>query len=104
MEMTGQQVAIVTGASTGNRGRPCRGLPQTGLFGGRQLAHHLRLARPPVRAVAGDIADPTTADRIVATLPDYRLFTPANVTGFFHLTRESSPKCWPRAMAVTWSQ
>jgi hypothetical protein len=69
MEVTGQQVAIVTGASQGNRGRPCRGLAQQRYS---LVANPRTITGSPnshVRAVAGDIADrvPHSVFPILAT-------------------------------------
>lgn len=87
MEMAGQQVAVVTGASRGIGSGLVEAYRKQGYS---VVANSRTITDSPnshVRAVAGDIADPTTAERIVATLPDYQLFTAANLTGFFHLTQ-----------------
>jgi NAD(P)-dependent dehydrogenase (short-subunit alcohol dehydrogenase family) len=103
------------GRFPGDRRRARRGLPQTRLCGGCELAHDYRLGRyPGVLTIAGDIADPATAEQLVTgaverfgrvdtlinnaevfiakpfthyTATDYALITAVNLTGFFHITQ-----------------
>jgi len=109
-----QKVAIVTGASQGLGAAivdAYRGLDYAVVANSRSIAPS---DDPGVAAVAGDIADPATADRIVGTaielfgrvdtlinnagvfvskpfteytVADYEFVTAVNVTGFFHITQ-----------------
>lgn len=109
-----QKVAIITGASQGMGAAlvdAYRELDFAVVANSRSIAPS---DDPGVAAVAGDVADPGTADRIVAaavdrfgrvdtlinnagvfvpkpfteyTLADYEFVTAVNVTGFFHITQ-----------------
>ncbi|OBH77168.1 3-oxoacyl-ACP reductase [Mycobacterium scrofulaceum] len=109
-----QKVAVITGASQGMGAalvRAYRELGYTVVANSRSIAPD---DDPGVAAVAGDVADPATADRIVATaverfgrvdtlinnagvfvpkpfteytVADYEFVTGVNLTGFFHITQ-----------------
>ncbi len=111
-----QKVAIITGASQGMGAalvEAYRGLGYAVVANSRSIAAG---DDPGVAAVAGDIADPATADRIVATaverfgrvdtlinnagvfvpkpfteytVADYEFVTGVNLTGFFHITQRA---------------
>ena len=114
--MSDQKVAIITGASQGMGAAlvdAYRALGYAVVANSRSIAP---ADDPGVAAVAGDIAEPETADRIVATaverfgrvdtlinnagvfvskpftdytLADYEFVTAVNVTGFFHITQRA---------------
>ena len=69
----------------GHRRRPGRGLPQARLRRRRHLAHHRRPHDADVLAVQGDIADPATADRVIAAAVERfgRVDTLVNNAGIF---------------------
>lgn len=109
-----QKVAIVTGASQGMGAALVRAYRELGYA---VVANSRSIAPgddPGVAAVAGDVADPATADRIVATaverfgrvdtlinnagvfvpkpfteytVADYEFVTGVNLSGFFHITQ-----------------
>jgi NAD(P)-dependent dehydrogenase (short-subunit alcohol dehydrogenase family) len=109
-----QKVAIITGASQGFGAAlvdAYRALDYAVVANSRSITPS---ADPGVAAVAGDIAEPATADRILATamerfgrvdtlinnagvfvskpftdytLADYEFVTAVNLTGFFHITQ-----------------
>ncbi|MGZ4514060.1 MAG: SDR family NAD(P)-dependent oxidoreductase [Mycobacterium sp.] len=111
-----QKVAIITGASQGMGAalvEAYRGLGYAVVANSRSIAAG---DDPGVAAVAGDVADPATADRIVATaverfgrvdtlinnagvfvpkpfteytVADYEFVTGVNLTGFFHITQRA---------------
>ncbi len=111
-----QKVAIITGASQGMGAalvEAYRGLGYAVVANSRSIAAG---NDPGVAAVAGDVADPATADRIVATaverfgrvdtlinnagvfvpkpfteytVADYEFVTGVNLTGFFHITQRA---------------
>lgn len=111
-----QKVAIITGASQGMGAalvEAYRALGFAVVANSRSIAPS---DDPGVAAVAGDVADPATADRIVATalerfgrvdtlinnagvfvpkpfteytLADYEFVTGVNLTGFFHITQRA---------------
>jgi NAD(P)-dependent dehydrogenase (short-subunit alcohol dehydrogenase family) len=114
MEFGGGKVAIITGASRGIGA----GLVEAYRKRGYQVIANSRTItdspHPEVFSVAGDIADPTTAERLVSeaearfgridtlvnnagvflpkpfifyTRDDYELVTSVNVLGFFHITQ-----------------
>jgi NAD(P)-dependent dehydrogenase (short-subunit alcohol dehydrogenase family) len=114
VEFGGEKVAIITGAS---RGIGAGLVDAYRKHGYRVLANSRTItvsAYPEVFSVAGDIADPTTAERLVSeavvrfgridtlvnnagvflpkpfifyTCDDYELVTSMNVLGFFHITQ-----------------
>ncbi|OBI00695.1 SDR family NAD(P)-dependent oxidoreductase [Mycobacterium scrofulaceum] len=109
-----QKVAVITGASQGMGAALVRAYRELGYA---VVANSRSIAPgddPGVAAVAGDVADPATADRIVATaverfgrvdtlinnagvfvpkpfteytVADYEFVTGVNLTGFFHITQ-----------------
>jgi NAD(P)-dependent dehydrogenase (short-subunit alcohol dehydrogenase family) len=109
-----RKVAIVTGASQGMGAAMVdayRGLDYAVVANSRSIAH---TDDPGVATVAGDIAEPSTADRIVTTaverfgrvdtlinnagvfvskpfteytVSDYEFVIAVNLTGFFHITQ-----------------
>ena len=109
-----QKVAIITGASQGFGAAlvdAYRGLDYAVVANSRSITPS---ADPDVATVAGDIAEPATADRIVTaaverfgrvdtlinnagvfvskpfteyTVADYQFVTAVNLTGFFHITQ-----------------
>ena len=111
-----QKVAIITGASQGIGAAlvdAYRGLNYAVVANSRSIAP---TDDPGVAAVAGDIAEPATADRIVTTaverfgrvdtlinnagvfvpkpfteytVADYEFVTAVNLTGFFHITQRA---------------
>jgi NAD(P)-dependent dehydrogenase (short-subunit alcohol dehydrogenase family) len=111
-----QKVAIITGASQGIGAAlvdAYRGLNYAVVANSRSIAPP---DDPGVAAVAGDIAEPATADRIVTTaierfgrvdtlinnagvfvskpfteytVADYEFVTAVNLTGFFHITQRA---------------
>jgi NAD(P)-dependent dehydrogenase (short-subunit alcohol dehydrogenase family) len=111
-----QKVAIITGASQGMGAAMVdayRGLNYAVVANSRSIAP---TDDPGVAAVAGDIADPATADRVVTTaierfgrvdtlinnagvfvskpfteytVADYEFVTAVNLTGFFHITQRA---------------
>jgi NAD(P)-dependent dehydrogenase (short-subunit alcohol dehydrogenase family) len=111
-----QKVAIITGASQGIGAAlvdAYRGLDYAVVANARSMAP---TDDPGVAAVAGDIAEPATADRIVTTaverfgrvdtlinnagvfvskpfteytVADYEFVTAVNLTGFFHITQRA---------------
>ena len=111
-----QKVALITGASQGIGAAlvdAYRGLGYAVVANARSIASS---DDPGVAAVAGDIAEPATADRIVAraverfgrvdtlinnagvfvskpfteyTAADYEFVTAVNLTGFFHITQRA---------------
>ncbi|WP_255457235.1 SDR family NAD(P)-dependent oxidoreductase [Mycobacterium sp. Marseille-P9652] len=111
-----RKVAIVTGASQGMGAAivdAYRGLDYAVVANSRSISP---ADDPAVAAVAGDIADPATADRVVATalerfgrvdtlinnagvfvskpfteytVADYEFVTAVNLAGFFHITQRA---------------
>ena len=111
-----QKVAIITGASQGIGAAlvdAYRGLDYAVVASSRSITP---TDDPGVAAVAGDIAEPATADRIIATaverfgrvdtlinnagvfvskpfteytVADYEFVTAVNLTGFFHITQRA---------------
>jgi NAD(P)-dependent dehydrogenase (short-subunit alcohol dehydrogenase family) len=111
-----EKVAIITGASQGMGAAMVaayRGLNYAVVANSRSIAP---TDDPGVAAVAGDIAEPATADRLVTTaierfgrvdtlinnagvfvskpfteytVVDYELVTAVNLTGFFHITQRT---------------
>jgi len=116
MSLQEQKVAVITGASQGIGAGLVEGYRKAG-FG--VVATSRTIAEsddPEIVTIQGDIADPATADRVIAaaldnfgridtlvnnagiyieksftdyTLDDYAAITAVNLTGFFHITQRA---------------